>query len=388
MRKNTILFSGLLFFSMVLVLPAIQEIETKRGIRLVHNQKSSLLPGVELKLIHKIGGLEEKDENLAFGSPYDVDIDSNQNIYVLDARNSHIQKLDPQGRFIQSIGRRGQGPGEFQGIFSFDIDSEDRIYVYESQNMRIQVINNKGETEKTFKFDSFSMNQIRVQKSGYMILARTPRHGDFSEDKKTLPKLLRRLDTEGSVRTQFGDITDYRDANVNVFANWMFVDIDRKDNIYLTFMYQNRIDKYSPDGKLLWKADRKLNYKTDVMDKGFVHRDSKGTSIQAPKMNMVSTGLAADHEGRLWVITFNRQMSEEEMGATVSSGGSVRVIQEPKIKKMDIFTLEVFGSDGIIIGEVPLNHLAHGIRIVGDNLFIWERDNAAVYQYKIVSKKS
>ena len=53
---------------------------------------------------------------------------------------------------------------------------------------------------------------------------------------------------------------------------------------------------------------------------------------------------------------------------------------------MDIFKLEIFDGDGILLGDLPLDHLAHGIRIVGDNLFIWERNNAAVYQYKIVEK--
>jgi len=129
-----------------------------------------------------------------------------------------------------------------------------------------------------------------------------------------------------------------------------------------------------------------LNYKTDVLDPGFVKQDEKGTGIQSPNMNMVSFGVAADPSGRIWVNTFLRQMTREEEGARVSVGGATRVVRESKIEKMDIHTLEIFSPDGILLGSIPLNHLAHGVRIFGDSLFIWERNNAIIYQYRIVTQ--
>ncbi|HCS49370.1 MAG TPA: hypothetical protein DIW61_14395 [Candidatus Aminicenantes bacterium] len=48
--------------------------------------------------------------------------------------------------------------------------------------------------------------------------------------------------------------------------------------------------------------------------------------------------------------------------------------------------VEIFGPDRILLGALPLNHLAHGIRICGDNLFLWERTTATVHQYRILEK--
>ncbi len=149
-------------------------------------------------------------------------------------------------------------------------------------------------------------------------------------------------------------------------------------------MYQNRIDKYDPEGKLVWRADRPLNYGTEVIDKGFVRRDEKGTGIQAPTMNTVAYGIAVDGAGRVWVNTYDRQMKPEERGGSISVGGVTRKVKEAKIEKMDIYKLEIFDPDGALLGAIPLNHLVHGLRIFGDTLFIWDRENAIVHQYRIV----
>jgi hypothetical protein len=53
---------------------------------------------------------------------------------------------------------------------------------------------------------------------------------------------------------------------------------------------------------------------------------------------------------------------------------------------MDIFKLEIYGSDGILLGEIQLDHIAQGIRIYKNNMFIWEFPNARYFQYEIIEK--
>jgi hypothetical protein len=40
-----------------------------------------------------------------------------------------VQKFDKNGKFLLTIGRRGQGPGEFQTFNGFFIDSGNNLYV-------------------------------------------------------------------------------------------------------------------------------------------------------------------------------------------------------------------------------------------------------------------
>jgi hypothetical protein len=366
-----------------------QKVKAENEVRLVHNKKAGrwgTTPQVKLDLIRTMGGLEVSDSNLALNAPYDVDVDSSGNIYVLDEANNRIQKLNPDGRFLKSIGRAGQGPGDLQRAFSMDIDSQDLLYISDSGNMRLQIFNAAGKPLRQLKFRTPGVYRIRKLPSGLIVKGGGVLNlRALMGNPKKLPPLLEILELNGKVKKAFGEAADYKDTLVNMLANASELDADRQGNIVLSFWHQNRIDKYSPDGELLWRADRPLNYGTEVVDKGYFKRTSRGTVAQAPMLNSVSMGVAADAKGRVWVNTFNRQMTLEESGAEMIVGG-VRTTRESNIVKMDINKLEIFDPDGGLLGEIPLSHLAHGIRIVGDMLFVWERVNAKVYQYRIVNR--
>jgi len=368
---------------------AAQKVETVNGARVVHNEKGGhwgAKPQVRLELVRTIGGLGETDPNLAFSAPYDVVRDSAGNIYVLDVRDCRIQKIDAGGKFLKSIGRRGQGPGEFQSPFSMDIDDADNLFVFDARGLKIEVLSSDGKPLSTIKFETYGNHLIRRLKSRQFVKGGSLPLRDLMDGSKRLPKLLSVVDRDGRTQKTFGEATDYKDALVNSTANSFYFDKDAQENICFSFWYQNRVEKYASDGTLLWRADRPLNYGTEVIDKGMVERSERGITIQQPRMNMVSMGIACDGNGRIWVNTFNRQMSPEEQGMTLSVGGVTRTTKQAKIEKMDIYKLEIFGPDGILLGEIPLAHEAHGIRIFGDTLFIWDRANTAVYQYRIMEQ--
>ena len=59
-------------------------------------------------------GRDESDPNQVFYRLRDVDVDSDGNLWVLDGGNHRIQVFDREGRFVRSLGREGQGPGELE----------------------------------------------------------------------------------------------------------------------------------------------------------------------------------------------------------------------------------------------------------------------------------
>lgn len=390
MKAGKAVFLAISFFLVAVywALPAAaQKVETVNGVRIVHNEKGGIWAGnpkVKLELVRTIGGLDETNPNLAFNAPYDVIRDSAGNIYVLDASNAHVQKLDAEGKFLKTIGRRGQGPGEFQSSFSMDHDAEDNLFVFDAMGRKIEVFSSDGRPLNTIKFETFAPHEIRRLKSRQFVKGGSLLLRDLMAGPRKLPPLLAIVDRDGRTQKTFGEAADYKDPNVNATANRFYFDLDAQENIILSFWYQNRVEKFAPDGKLVWRADRPLNYATEVIDKGSVHRDEQGTAIQAPRLNMVSMGIAVDGTGRIWINKYDRQMKPEELGASISVGGMTRTVKKAKVEKMDIHKLEIFDPDGVLLGEIPLDHIAHGIRISGDALFIWERNNAMVYQYRIV----
>ncbi len=128
-----------------------QKIETVDGVRTVHNTKTGLWgknPEVQLRLVQTIGDLNTEDENLAFNNPNDVAVDSAGNIYILDAANQRIQKFSPEGKFLATIGRKGQGPGEFNFPSSLDVDPNGNLVVLDGSVKKIQILTPEGKEQK------------------------------------------------------------------------------------------------------------------------------------------------------------------------------------------------------------------------------------------------
>jgi sugar lactone lactonase YvrE len=373
-----------------------QKIETVDGVRTVHNGKTGLWgknPEVQLRLVQTIGDLNTEDENLAFNSPSDVACDSAGNIYILDAANQRIQKFSPEGKFLATIGRKGQGPGEFNFPSSLDVDPNGNLVVLDGFVKKIQILTPEGKEQKTILVPKFSLFKTRPMKSGLLAAGAYPMMGGGREEEKkeTAPfRLVRLIDETGAAQKEFGIIHDYGDSMSNYYGNIFRFDIDADDNVYLSFTNQNRVEKYSPDGRLLWRSDRPLNYPAGVLEKGKVERSGRSVSTQAPKMNTVSAGIAADEKGRAWVVTLDRQIRKEEQVFTMMVGGTGGVTQvktegNRELQKTDVYKLEIFSPDGVLLGTIPLDHFVDSIRIAGDNLFLIDAGHGAkVYHYKII----
>jgi hypothetical protein len=61
----------------------------------------------------RIGNFDDPD--LGFSQVYSADVDSDGNIYVLEGSVPEIRVFSPEGKLLRRIGRRGAGPGEFEG---------------------------------------------------------------------------------------------------------------------------------------------------------------------------------------------------------------------------------------------------------------------------------
>lgn len=399
MEKINIVALFIAVFLCVSVFFNSQQVKTVDGIQVIHNEKGGKWgknPEISLKLIRTIGDVDATDENLAFHLPWDIAFDDAGSLYILDSGNHRIQKFSPDAKYLGTFGRQGQGPAEFVYPESLDVDSKGYLYVLDPFQKRIQVLTPEGEGDKSIPIMNYSLNKIRCLKSGLLAAKGTALLSELEEKDRNLPNLIKLLDQDGNVQKEFADMLDYGEIVTSSHANTFDFDIDKNNNFYLSFIYQNLIEKYSPDGKLLWKADRRLNYSTKIQKKGKVERSGGSVSILAPQMNRCSSGIAVDEKGRVWVVTLSRQLKKDEIVYT--SIGVIRDVSAiTRIRKKiegntdlqvtDAYKLEIFAPDGVLLGEIPLNHFVDGIRIHKDSLFLLDKERGAkYYQYKIIDK--
>lgn len=391
--------------SELLASPSTQRVESENGVRVVHNMKGGEWAGkpkVSIELVRTIGDVDTNDDNQAFNSPRDMAVDDAGSIYILDSGNQRIQVFGPDGRFVRTIGRKGQGPGEFSSPNSIDIDGKGCLHVLDDRQKRIQVFATNGELLRSVRTtlipnmasqsSIIGIDRMRLLGSGALVIRTYMDYGMSGAPKpKTMPKLVKLLGPDLEVRKEFGEPFDYGDEITNTAGNSRTFAVDGEDHIFLSFANQNRIEKYSPEGELLWRADRELNFSTKLIQKGEQKITPNSATYIAPKFNRVAVGVAADDKGRAWVVTCNRQIKKEEIVTTITSGspsGETRKTEgNTDLRTTDMFKLEIFGPDGILLGEIPLTHFVDMIYIHRDRLFLLDRDRGVkFYEYKIIEK--
>ena len=95
-------------------------------------------------------GAAEGDSEYMFSRISDIAVDVAGRIYVLDYTEAVLRVFDRDGEHIRTIGRRGQGPGEFSGPFSLGITAQNTIMVHDLMNHRISYFSPEGEFLSSF----------------------------------------------------------------------------------------------------------------------------------------------------------------------------------------------------------------------------------------------
>lgn len=102
-------------------------IELEDGVKVIKNPNEPLYNEITLDLEEDLSIGNEEDENYMFYTFVRLKVDSQGNIFALDGGNCRIQKFDSDGNYLHTIGRKGQGPGEFNRPFLFQIDEEGNV---------------------------------------------------------------------------------------------------------------------------------------------------------------------------------------------------------------------------------------------------------------------
>lgn len=104
-----------------------------------------------------------------FHAPYDIALDSHNNIYVTDVTSSFIQKFDATGVFLKKWGGLGISDGQFISSHGIEIDGNDIVYVADHGNNRIQVFDSDGAWLNSFINDDLDSKNIFDEPRGLTI---------------------------------------------------------------------------------------------------------------------------------------------------------------------------------------------------------------------------
>ncbi|MFC1476963.1 6-bladed beta-propeller [candidate division KSB1 bacterium] len=337
------------------------------GIRVVHNHQPQWggQPEVALEFVQKIGDIDTADEPYIMYNIRDVCRDDEGNIYILDSGNTRIQVFDPAGRYIRTIGRKGEGPGEFSRPTNLNIDSENLLYI--GDDYYFFVLDKYGrEIRKLAPYNNDARSRCRVLPDGKIVLGA---YGMSNAGKERYDEILFCLfnicDSEGKNLVNFGKPEVFEvENNIYIYHDAPY-ETDKDGNLLIAYRYRNKIEKCDSAGDVIFSFDRPLNFE-ETQFTGFSRYP-----------NSISMGIGIDHRDRIWVVTIIEQppLWREEYF------GPLRFRTE---KKYTVF--EIFSDDGILLGTVPFPDDMYMMRMCGDRLFLVDPDRISVSEYRIVDK--
>lgn len=212
-------------------------------------------------------GVAEGDENYMFGGRVYFNVDDEDNFYVNDWDKRLIKKFDPQGKYLLSFGRRGQGPGEFQNVWVPRFDKDNNLYVSDYVSRRISFFNKGGKFLRQMKIPD-GLRDVHINSKGFFIARQSTSIEEPSGYKNIIVLGLfdDKLDLITEIHRQTWELkhssgTSGRDAKsraqfladllgVDVFKPSVSYVLAKDDFLYFGYPEKYEIRVYSPDGKL------------------------------------------------------------------------------------------------------------------------------------------
>ena len=103
--------------------------------------------------VYRVGGLNAPEWAFFEGSS-PAAFDAADNLFVLDDEAGHVVVIDPQGGLVRTIGRKGEGPGEFNRAMDLVVWRDGRFAVSDLGHTAYQVFSPDGELEHFVKMSA------------------------------------------------------------------------------------------------------------------------------------------------------------------------------------------------------------------------------------------
>jgi hypothetical protein len=284
---------------------------TKEGdVVVVKNPKEPMFKGDILKLKEDfvLGGNQAQGESMLF-RPWSIAVDGMGNIYVGDRREVNVKVFDKSGAFLRTIGKRGQGPGELEGLItSVAIHTDGRDLIVADMD-KLVFFDLQGQFQKNVRLGSWAANaclDLRGNIFAWII------------DYRGRQGILRQMSPDFSkVLAEIIAIPDPSDQNM--FSPRPYWILDRQGRPIFGYPKAYEISFYDEHMKIAKMIRRAYDPSsvTDEDKKIYLKRSNPpGTSgppkFPCPSVHAAFRSFFMDDQGHLFVQTWERSADEKK----------------------------------------------------------------------------
>ena len=337
-----------------------------------------------LKFIFKkqlvIGG-EEESEDYIFERLIDFTVDEKGNIYLLDFSACSVFIFDSEGNYLRTVGRKGQGPGEFTYPIAISSINPDTFFVAQSNPNRFSFFNFKGEYLRDFSLNFMgSFAKAKMFEEGSILFSKS--EFQMGEKKPSMKLSLNLIDFIGeNKKSLFQTEREMNFLNTKKFSQkdtpiifWCY---DETGNIYVVDdMFDYRIKVLDQQGKLVKVIQKKFKplKKTKEEQEQEIQKFDEamkrtgvdaGFKYEPDKTKPIISQIFTDDLNRFWVNTLE--------GASESG-----------------MAFDIFDNNGKYLNKITTDFKAGGNILIKKNFMYYiyqdEEELPAFFKYKIIEK--
>jgi len=239
------------------------KVTTANGVQTVTSPATGFAAAATVKLpeLWRVGGDIDDEENL-FGVIADIDIDAQGNVYLLDSQLSELKIYNGDGELLRSIGREGEGPGEFRRPMASFFTKDDHVAVVQLMPGKIVKLAKDGKPAGDMPIPQapdggFQILQGADSRGGNTVLFMSRQSMNQAEGKWSRTSFLASVDAAGKQLAEYASKTNtitmaaaaMVDSDWDTFERRWEVGPDGK--VYACMSYPNyEITVYTPAGKI------------------------------------------------------------------------------------------------------------------------------------------
>jgi hypothetical protein len=225
-------------------------IETKDGVTSVSNPKEPMYSENAVLLEEELAfGGAGADEQAMLGSPFSLVVDDDGNLFILDIKAGDIKKFDTQGKYLMSISRRGQGPGELQGPFRIQMTRDKEIVAHCLASNRLIYFTSEGDYLRETPLIKVPRAIIIMDSRGDLI-CHAPEPGEKFMD------ILAKYGPNQERLFQIAAIEALSTEEYFLFNRTIIFNVTRDDHIVWAVTDKYEIMITDPQGRLIKKISR------------------------------------------------------------------------------------------------------------------------------------
>jgi hypothetical protein len=267
-------------------------------------------------------GADPTDPRDAFYQVLGVEPDPAGNIYVLDRGNNRVQVFDPEGTYLRTMGRQGEGPGEFDRPLSLAIAGDQ--LVVRAATRRLSIWSLDGEHVRDIQVTA-SLSQFVGIEGGFVARYST-RLGDpvppaqFPASRLTFAA----LGTDGEEMQAYAELEEPPPAMIELgggaiigFSSSGFIPTWaprfaalRDGSFFLTTSEEYQVHAYGPrrwSMRVAWARDELADEHIDNVMAGFTDgpfTELRESDLEWPERFQAIVNLEVDGHGHIYVFPF------------------------------------------------------------------------------------